>query len=111
MAADLSASGTVMVTVSISAPGGGVSSALSFMIDNPTSTVVSLGPNAALAGGVGFVLTVTGTNFIASSTVQWNGTARTTTFVSNTSLQAAITAADLSAGGMAMVTVSTPAPG
>jgi len=71
----------------------------------------SLNPSSAVAGGAAFTLTVTGTNFVSTSTVQWNGNARTTTSTSSTSLQAAITAADIAAAGTAMVSVATPAPG
>jgi len=71
----------------------------------------SLNPSSAVAGGAAFTLTVTGTNFVSTSTVQWNGNARTTTSASGTSLQAAITAADIAAAGTAMVSVATPAPG
>src|SRR5207248_5522454 len=63
------------------------------------------------AGGAAFTLTANGSNFVAGSTVQWNGAARTTTFVSATRLTAAIPAADLAATGTASVTVVTPAPG
>ena len=49
-----------------------------------------------------------GKNFVNSSAVQWNGSARTTTFVSSTQLQAAITAADIAAIGAAKVTVAYP---
>ena len=109
--ADIAAAGTAMVTVSTPAPGGGISSALDFAVNNPTPAVAVLGPNAAFAGDAGFTLIVTGTNFLASSTVQWNGSARTTTFMSNTSLQAAITTADIANVGTATVTVANPAPG
>jgi hypothetical protein len=71
----------------------------------------SLNPSSAVAGGAAFTLTVTGANFVSTSTVQWNGNARTTTSASSTSLQAAITAADIAADGTAMVSVATPAPG
>jgi YD repeat-containing protein len=54
---------------------------------------------------------VTGTNFISSSVVRWNGGDRTTTFVSGTELQAQIAAADIAAAGTASVTVVNPAPG
>jgi hypothetical protein len=43
--------------------------------------------------------------------VQWNETARGTTFVSSTSLKAAITAADVASAGTAQVRVVNPAPG
>src|SRR5689334_2902407 len=110
-AADVAASGTASVTVSNPAPGGGTSSALTFTINNPAPTIASLSSSSAIAGSAAFTLTVTGTNFAPSSTVQWNGSARVTTFVSSTSLQAAITAGDIATGGTATVAVSTPAPG
>ena len=78
---------------------------------NPAPTAASLNPALTLAGGEGFNVTVTGANFLSSSTVQWNGSPRATTFGSSTSLQAAITAGDIAAAGTAMVTVATPPPG
>jgi len=89
-AADVATAGTVNVTVSSPTPGGGVSSAVMFTIDNPSPTLVSLNPNSAFAGGPAFTLNLTGTNFVSTSTVLWNGSSRPTTFVSGTQLQAAI---------------------
>jgi hypothetical protein len=63
------------------------------------------------AGGPAFTLTVNGTNYVNASAVQWNGSSRTTTFVSGTQLTASISAADIVAAGTATVTVSNPAPG
>ncbi|GAB2581586.1 hypothetical protein GCM10027034_11210 [Ramlibacter solisilvae] len=74
----------------------------------PAPTLGSLAPSSATAGGPAFTLTANGTNFVAGSTVRWNGTARTTTFVSATQLSAAITAADIAATGTAQVTVLNP---
>jgi IPT/TIG domain len=110
-AADIATAGTAQVSVSTPGPGGGMTSMLTFTINNPQPRAASLNPSSAVARGAAFTLTVTGTNFVSSSTVQWNGSLRTTTFVSTTSLQAAITAADITAVGMAMVTVLNPAPG
>jgi len=78
---------------------------------NPSPSVSSLAPTNANAGGNAFTLTVTGSGFIASSTVHWNGSSRTTTFGSSTQLQAAILASDIAASGSAQVTVSNPSPG
>jgi Abnormal spindle-like microcephaly-assoc'd, ASPM-SPD-2-Hydin/Beta-propeller repeat len=78
---------------------------------NPFPVLTSLGPSSALSGGPSFSLSVTGSNFTNGSTVQWNGSARTTTLVSATQLNAAITAADIASPGTALVTVSNPAPG
>jgi hypothetical protein len=78
--------------------------ALSFVPTTPTTT--SIAPASATAGGVGFTLTVNGTNFYSGiSTVQWNGSPRSTTFVSNTELTATISAADIASSGTASVTV------
>ncbi len=75
-------------------------------ISDPTTTSIS--PSSATAGGAGFNLTVNGTNFVdGQSTVTWNGTPRTTTFVSATELTAVIDAADIAAPGTADVGVTT----
>jgi hypothetical protein len=54
---------------------------------------------------------VTGTNFVAGTQVNWNGSARTTTFTSSTTLKASILASDITAAGTAQVTVANPTPG
>ena len=68
-------------------------------------------PASAQPGGATFTLTVNGTGFVSGSTVYWNGSARSTTFVSNTQLAASINATDISADGTASITVVNPAPG
>ena len=110
-AADIATGGADMVTVSNPAPGGGTSASSTFTVNNPVPTTASLNPNSAFAGTGAFTLTVTGTNFVSSSSVQWNGAARSTTFVSPTTLRAAISAADISTMGTASVTVFNPLPG
>jgi subtilisin len=71
----------------------------------------SLSPGSALAGGPAFTLTVNGNSFAPTSVVKWNGSNRSTTFVSSTQLQAAISAGDIAGAGTALVTVVTPPPG
>ncbi len=110
-AADIAGSGTASVTVSNPTPGGGVSSARVFTINNPTPTTTSLSPSTALAGDVAFTLTVNGTNFVSNSTVEWNGAARATTYVSATQVTASIPATDVASAGTVNVTVLNPAPG
>src|SRR5206468_11920078 len=82
-----------------------------FTTANPVPALSSLAPSSATAGGAASTLRVSGSSFAASSVVQWNGTARATTFMSSTQLQAAIDASDIAAAGAAQVTVVTPAPG
>ncbi len=67
--------------------------------------IASLAPASAVAGGAAFVLTVTGSNFTAQSTVLWNGRPQATTYDSSTQLTASIGAAQLSSASMVAVTV------
>lgn len=74
----------------------------------PNPTTSSISPSSAVEGGAGFTLTVNGTNFFNSlSTVRWNGSNRTTTYVSSTQLTATINAADIATAGTAAVDVIT----
>ena len=68
-------------------------------------------PSVAAPGGPGFTLTVNGAGFVSGSAVKWNGSARTTTFVSPTKLTAAILASDIATSRTVLVTVSNPPPG
>ena len=74
----------------------------------PVPALTSISPASASNGDAPLRLTVTGTNFVQGSTVQWNGLGRPTTFVSPTQLIAAIPASDLAVAGTAKVTVATP---
>lgn len=112
--ADIATAGTYPVAVFNPAPGGGLSGSLGFVVQapaNPVPVLTALNPVSRTAGAGAFTLTVTGGNFLAGSVVRWNGNNRTTTFVSATTLTAAITAADVQSAGTAAVTVFNPAPG
>src|SRR6266700_4070512 len=113
-AADIAAAGTAQVTVFNPAPGGGTSGNAGFTINapnNPAPSITSLSPVSATAGTAAFTLTVNGSGFINGSVVNWNGSSRTTTYVSGTQLQAGIAAGDIASAGTAQVTVFNPAPG
>jgi hypothetical protein len=77
---------------------------------NLVPVITSLNPPLAPAN-TAITLTVNGANFVPSSVVQWNGVARSTTFVSGTQLTASITYVDTQSVGTADVSVFTPAPG
>jgi hypothetical protein len=68
-------------------------------------------PDAIAPGGTGFTLTVNGTGLVSGSVVNWNGSARATTFVSNSQLSASILASDIAIASTASVTVVNPSPG
>ena len=55
-------------------------------------------------------MTVNGSNFDSNSIVRWNGSNRTTTYVSVTQLKAATLATDLVTADTFPVTVVNPAP-
>jgi len=79
-------------------------------IDNPLPTISLLTPSSVRVGSPTFTLAVSGTNFVLSSTVRLNGSARPTTYVSANSLAALIGATDIASAGVLTLTVSNPAP-
>ncbi len=79
---------------------------------NPSPTLTAITPSTRGAGTPGnFNITATGTGFLASSVVRWNGQDRVTTFVSSTNLTAQILASDVATISTASVSVFNPAPG
>jgi hypothetical protein len=79
--------------------------------NNPVPTLTSLNPNSAAAGGPGFFLAATGTNFISGSVLRWNGANLATNFISGTQLTAPVPPADIASAGTASITVVNPTPG
>ena len=82
-----------------------VSNAVSFLVAIPVLS--GLSPSSAVAGSSPLTLTVTGTGFLPSSTLTWNGTALTTTFVSATQLTAAVPATLLAEPASVSVAATT----
>lgn len=79
---------------------------------NPTPQITGLFPSEITAGSQAFTIFIGGVQFISTTTVQWNGSTRPTTFNSASGqLAASITAADVQNAGIASVTVTSPAPG
>lgn len=74
----------------------------------PAPLVLSLEPSTILVRSGAFTLIVTGCNFVSGSTVYWNGSARTTTFLADTSLRATILASDVAKVDSPLVTVKNP---
>jgi trimeric autotransporter adhesin len=130
-AADFTSAGTVAVAVQI--PGSAVSGSsgttattttevsnlVNFTIGPqppppPTITSTSISPSSTpiasipYCGASGFTLVVNGTNFVAASVVNWNGTPHAITFVSATQITAVITPMETAFLGAAVITVSNP---
>lgn len=89
--------------------GGLQAQAIIADLTEPTIYSVStISPSVAAAGGNGFTLTVNGTGFAQGATVIWNGSQRTTTYISPTQVTAAITSTDIARAGSASVWVYSP---
>ena len=79
---------------------------------NPVPVInLPLVPAAVLPGTAGITLTVTGTGFVPGAVIDWNGSPRTTTYVSSSQLSAALTTADLAVPSTGWVSVVNPGPG
>jgi probable HAF family extracellular repeat protein len=68
-------------------------------------------PGSVIAGDSGFALTAQGVDFVQGATINWNGTALPTTFVSATRLTATVSPDRISRPGPVLVTVANPSPG
>jgi trimeric autotransporter adhesin len=109
-ASALAAGQVVSFVLSNPTPGGGNSAASNFSIMSPTPAVTRLSPQS-VPQGTSATVTVNGSGFEANSVVLWNGQPRVTTFVSGTTLQVALTAADLQSYGTGQISVNNPGPG
>lgn len=110
-AADLTTSGTLEIVVVNPPPNGGSSNSFPLSVKNQTPSLTSLSPASANAGSAATTIALNGVGFVPNSAVTINGAARTTTFVSSTSLDALLTAGDLASAGVNQVQVVSPAPG
>ena len=99
---------TTSVVVYNGRGGGGQSNVTTFTVTpsatSPTITLLS--PNTAVAGGAGFTLAVTGTNFVSASVVSLGRLALATTFVDAAHLMATVPASALDFVGTLPVVVN-----
>src|SRR3974390_3356906 len=75
---------------------------------NPVPHLNPITLSAAAPGGPTFTVTATGTGFVSSSVVYWNGSPLVTTFVTSSKLTATVPAADIANPGTAKITVFSP---
>lgn len=107
----LATAGAEAIAVANPAPGGGASAGVAFTIDNPPPTVTQASPASVLVGAQDTTITLTGTGFVASSTVQLGSTALVTKLESATALGVIVPAADATSAGSFSITVMNPSPG
>jgi len=88
-----------------------VSGTSSVSLSYPQPNVAGVSPTSVNAGSSGTAVTIQGSGFTPASTTQLNGNQLTTTFVSSSTLQAAIPASSLALAGTFSLAVSNPSPG
>jgi hypothetical protein len=105
-----SAAGMFSFTVQVTDSVGNIGTqTLTMTVTTPVAQINQLlVPDSSAPGGAAFVLTLNGTGFGPGSKVLWNGSPRTTTFIGNRQLTAAISGSDVAALATASVSVSNP---
>ncbi|MFN3301521.1 MAG: hypothetical protein ACK413_00625, partial [Patescibacteria group bacterium] len=78
---------------------------------NPLPILTSIDPSSVIVNSPGFIMNLTGSNFISSSIVRFNGLNRATTYINENTLQAEILETDLQNVGIYPITVFNPPPG
>ena len=112
LTADIANEGTDQVTVAnLSPPYTTVAQPFTVISTTPVATISGAVISAAADGSGNHVLSLTGSNFISSSSVNWTGLSLLTTYISPWELTATITAAQYTflATTPATVTVVNPA--
>lgn len=96
----------IAILLSVACGGGNATSSPPPPPPPPVLAISRLEPSSAMAAPwAPLSLTVHGSAFLATSVVRWNGSNRSTKFISNSELSTTITAEDLAAPGSASVTV------
>jgi hypothetical protein len=109
----LAAPGTLTITATNPPPGGGTSAPLLFSVIavSQAPSLTSLAPSGILVGSADTQITLTGTNFVASSAASIGPQALSTAYVSATELLAIVPAALLATKGTLSITVTNPSGG
>jgi hypothetical protein len=105
--------GVIQISVANPEPGGGVSGAIDFTINNPVPTITSALPTSITNTGSDTTITLSGTNFVTTSTVKAGTDEVKPTKISKTSLQVTLPStivAGAVAAGSIPLSVSNPTP-
>ncbi len=98
--------GTAQITAAN--PGGTASNAVTLTITTRPPALTSISPSSVTQGSATFILTVTGTGFVAGATAYLGTASLATTFLSNTQLSAVVTTDLVQRPGPSPVTVTNP---
>lgn len=108
--AEQATAGIYSIVVVNPGPGGGRSSPSTFTVNNPQPVVSSITPSVLATKSPDTKIALTGSGFIAGSSVTVNGTTLKTDFISTTQLNAVIPAAKLTNTGSLEVTATNSPP-
>ena len=109
-AAELASAANDNLVLANAAPGGGSSSAATLTVSYPAPVITSLSPASVTVGSAATTVTITGTGFLSTSTVQALGTTRSAaSYVSGTQMTVPLSAADLASSGTYPIGVTNPA--
>ena len=93
----------------LAACGGGSSNSTAAL--NPVPAVAGLSPSSTVAGAAPQTLTISGSNFLPTSVVSFNGASQAASFVSSSELTIQVSAAQQASAGNFPVVVTNPSPG
>lgn len=97
--------------VVVANPGGSASPATTLPVNNPAPAMTSLNPSVLPLNSSNLSLTITGAGFLPASVVSFNGSVRTTAYVSATQLSATLNTFDVASLGSFPIAVTNPGPG
>lgn len=89
----------------------GYTSKKSSMGGSSMPAIAQLNPSSTTHGDPAFMLAVNGSNFASNASVNWNGTAQTTSYVSAGQLTISVPAAAVANAGSVQISVTNPATG
>jgi len=99
------------MSLSLSGCGGSNGTGSTGGPPNPVPAITAISPNGSPLSGPSLTLSVVGSNFLSTSTVQWNGSPLSTTYVTSQLVTANVPASNFTTAGSPTVTVVNPAPG
>jgi hypothetical protein len=105
-ASDIASTGTV--NISVANPAVTPTAPLPLTIVNQPATIAALTPSSVVAGSPTFVLVVAGTNLVAGSVVNWNGSALTSAYLSPNFVVALVPATLIASPATTQITVTNP---
>jgi FG-GAP-like repeat/IPT/TIG domain len=100
--------GALVIDVNNPVPGGGNSTSRGFPVYYAAPLISSISTPSAVAGSPGFSLTISGSNFVQHSTLDFNGVVQPFTFVSSTQLTTTVPTSAIATPGAIAITLTNP---